>query len=191
MKPLFAAVVVFLAATVVPGAEKSAEQLYKDGQQAERSGEVVRAYLLYSQAAAKDPAEPKYWLRSRALRTRAVTVAKPRPRPVASSSSARQPVLEDGVAERGVNVVVHAFVTGLAGPTFSVEGISVNAGSVFSLAGVSNGTKVEVEGKTVKSMYAPFSFRVKSYNKKPDRKFNVALRIRNKGVYIVKIDKKD
>ena len=51
--------------------------------------------------------------------------------------------------------------------------------------------KVEVEGKTVKSMYAPFSFRVKSYNKKPDRKFNVALRVRNKEVYIVKLDKKD
>jgi hypothetical protein len=51
--------------------------------------------------------------------------------------------------------------------------------------------KIEVEGKTVKSMYAPFSFRVKSYNKKPDRKFNVALRIRNKDVYIVKLDKKE
>ena len=50
--------------------------------------------------------------------------------------------------------------------------------------------KVEVEGKTVRSMYAPFSFRVKSYNKKPDRKFNLALRIRNKEVYIVKQDKK-
>ncbi len=51
--------------------------------------------------------------------------------------------------------------------------------------------KIEVEGKTVKSMYAPFSFRVKLYNKKPDRKFNVALRIRNKDVYIVKLDKKE
>ena len=51
--------------------------------------------------------------------------------------------------------------------------------------------KVEVEGKTVKSMYAPFSFRVKSYNKKPDRKFNAALRIRNKEIYIVKLDKKE
>jgi hypothetical protein len=51
--------------------------------------------------------------------------------------------------------------------------------------------KIEVEGKTVKSMYAPFSFRVKSFNKNPDRKFNVALRIRNKDVYIVKLDKKD
>ena len=51
--------------------------------------------------------------------------------------------------------------------------------------------KVEVEGKTVRSMYAPFSFRVKSFNKKSDRKFNVALRVRNKEIYIVKLDKKE
>jgi hypothetical protein len=51
--------------------------------------------------------------------------------------------------------------------------------------------KVEVEGKTVRSMYAPFSMRVKSYNKKPDRKFNLALRIRNKEVYVVKQEKKE
>jgi hypothetical protein len=51
--------------------------------------------------------------------------------------------------------------------------------------------KVEVEGKTVRSLYAPFSFRVKSHNKKLDRKFNVALRVRNKEIYIVKMDKKD
>jgi hypothetical protein len=51
--------------------------------------------------------------------------------------------------------------------------------------------KVEVEGKTVKSMYAPFAFRVKTYNKKPDRKFNAALRIRNKEIYIVKMDKNE
>jgi hypothetical protein len=50
--------------------------------------------------------------------------------------------------------------------------------------------KVEVEGKTVKSIYAPFTFRVKSFNKNPDRKFNTALRVRNKEVYIVKLDKK-
>ena len=51
--------------------------------------------------------------------------------------------------------------------------------------------KVEVEGKTVRSMYAPFSFRVKSFNKKTDRKFNVALRVRNKEIYIVKLEKKE
>jgi hypothetical protein len=51
--------------------------------------------------------------------------------------------------------------------------------------------KVEVEGKTVRSMYAPFTFRVKSFNKRPERKFNVALRVRNKEIYIVKLDKKE
>jgi hypothetical protein len=51
--------------------------------------------------------------------------------------------------------------------------------------------KIEVEGKTVKSMYAPLSMRVKSYNKNLDRKFNLALRIRNKDVYIVKLDRKE
>ena len=51
--------------------------------------------------------------------------------------------------------------------------------------------KVEVEGKTVRSMYAPFSFRVKNYNKKPERKFNMALRVRNKEIYLVKLDKKE
>ena len=51
--------------------------------------------------------------------------------------------------------------------------------------------KVEVEGKTVKSMYAPFSMRVKSYNKNPDRKFNAQLRVRSKEIYIVKMDRKD
>ena len=51
--------------------------------------------------------------------------------------------------------------------------------------------KIEVEGKTVRSMYAPFSFRVKRFNKKPDRKCNVALRVRNKEIYIVKMDKKE
>ena len=51
--------------------------------------------------------------------------------------------------------------------------------------------KIEVEGKTVKSIYAPLSTRLRAYNKKPDRKFNVALRVRNKEIYIVKLDKKE
>jgi len=51
--------------------------------------------------------------------------------------------------------------------------------------------KVEVEGKTVKTIYAPFVFRVKVYNQKADRKFNLALKVRSKEVYIVKSDKKE
>jgi hypothetical protein len=51
--------------------------------------------------------------------------------------------------------------------------------------------KVEVEGRTVKSMYAPFMMRVRSYNKKPDRKFNAQLKVRSKEIYIVKSERKD
>ena len=51
--------------------------------------------------------------------------------------------------------------------------------------------KIEVESRTVKSLYAPFSMRVKAYNKKPDRKFNVQLRVRSKEIYLVKVDRKD
>lgn len=45
----------------------------------------------------------------------------------------------------GERTEVQGFVKGLAAPNFTVEGVAVNAGSV-SLAGISNGTKVEVEG---------------------------------------------
>ena len=49
--------------------------------------------------------------------------------------------------------------------------------------------KIEVEGRTVKTMYAPFASRVKAHNKKPDRKFNAQLKVRSKEIYIVKLDK--
>lgn len=49
--------------------------------------------------------------------------------------------------------------------------------------------KIEVEGRTVKTMYAPFASRVKTYNRNPDRKFNAQLKVRSKEIYIVKLDK--
>jgi len=49
--------------------------------------------------------------------------------------------------------------------------------------------KIEVEGRTVKTMYAPFAARVKRYNKQPDRKFNAQLKVRSKEIYIVKTEK--
>jgi len=49
--------------------------------------------------------------------------------------------------------------------------------------------KIEVEGRTVKTMYAPFAARVKRYNKQSNRKFNAQLKVRSKEIYIVKVDK--
>ena len=43
-------------------------QLYREGEKAERSGQVLQAYLYYSQAAAKEPANRVYWTRAQALR---------------------------------------------------------------------------------------------------------------------------
>jgi general secretion pathway protein D len=54
-----------------PAAE-SPRSLAKDAAQAEKRGDVVKAYLLYSQAAAADPKNRSYWVRSQALRTRAL-----------------------------------------------------------------------------------------------------------------------
>lgn len=68
-----------LAAVLCFPAEPSAAQLYKEGRKAESAGDVVRAYLLYSSAAAKDPANRKYWARSESLRTKAALKARPLP----------------------------------------------------------------------------------------------------------------
>jgi general secretion pathway protein D len=84
-----------LAVSLAVAAAPSAKDLFKEGQKAERSGDVVRAYLLYSQAAALDPANADYWARSLSLRTRAALEARPRPRPaVENPSSQPEPVPE-------------------------------------------------------------------------------------------------
>lgn len=45
---------------------------YKQARKAEKAGDVVRAFLLYAQAAAMDPEHTEYWARSQALRTQAL-----------------------------------------------------------------------------------------------------------------------
>jgi len=49
-------------------AESTAEKLFHQAQKAERDGEVVKAYLLYAEAAAADPSNIDYWSRAQALR---------------------------------------------------------------------------------------------------------------------------
>ena len=57
-----------MLAAAPPVASKSAEQLFRQAQKAERDGEIVKAYLFYAQAAAADPANLEYWSRAQALR---------------------------------------------------------------------------------------------------------------------------
>ncbi|MFN7933784.1 MAG: type II and III secretion system protein [Bryobacteraceae bacterium] len=61
-----------LCALAVCLAADSASSLASQARKAERSGQALKAYLLYSQAAAADPKNRSYWLRSQALRTRAL-----------------------------------------------------------------------------------------------------------------------
>jgi len=58
----------------------NAEQLFKDAQKAEHAGEIVRAYVLYAEAAAADPSNVEYWKHAQALRPLA-TLMKETPGP--------------------------------------------------------------------------------------------------------------
>ncbi len=49
-------------------AASQAEQLFHQAQKAERDGEIVKAYILYAEAAAADPSNIDYWSRAQALR---------------------------------------------------------------------------------------------------------------------------
>lgn len=62
---------ILLCPGVLSAAEPSARQLYKQARKAEKAGDIPQAYLLYAQAAAKDPERREYWVRAEALRTRA------------------------------------------------------------------------------------------------------------------------
>lgn len=73
----------FIAAVLATGYlvadEPSAWDLYEQGRDAEKAGHMAQAYLLYSEAAALEPNNRTYWLRSQAVRSRAALQAKPTP----------------------------------------------------------------------------------------------------------------
>ena len=66
-----------MAAATLAFAASQAEMLFEQGQKAERAGDPARAYLLYSQAAAADPGNLKYWSRVQALRPEAGLLGVP------------------------------------------------------------------------------------------------------------------
>jgi general secretion pathway protein D len=82
---------VWLVAAALAGWSQTAADYYKQGRKAERDGEFARAYLLYAQAAALEPAHPVYWARSHAIRTRAALQAKALPAGISNGADS-QPV---------------------------------------------------------------------------------------------------
>jgi len=83
-----AAIVLALVVTSLTGAATSAEQLFERGQKAEHDGQIVKAYLLYAEAAAAAPDNLSYWQHAQALR------------PSASLIEASPPKLPDLPSER-------------------------------------------------------------------------------------------
>jgi general secretion pathway protein D len=64
-----------------------ATKLYKEGRKAEKAGQIARAYLLYSEAAALEPNNHLYWSRSLALQTRAALESKVMPQVAAADEA--------------------------------------------------------------------------------------------------------
>jgi general secretion pathway protein D len=60
-----------------PATSPSAASLFRGGQQAEKAGDPLKAYLLYSEAARKKPKNPQYAERRDRLRSSAALAAKP------------------------------------------------------------------------------------------------------------------
>ncbi len=74
-------IVLLLIACAIPlSAASQAEQLFHQAQKAEHDGEIVKAYLLYAEAAAADPTNIDYWSRAQALRPAASLVGPSPPK---------------------------------------------------------------------------------------------------------------
>ena len=56
-----------MCAASVRAADDTASRLFKEGEKAERAGDVLHAYILYSRASALEPTNPTYALRKNAL----------------------------------------------------------------------------------------------------------------------------
>ncbi len=77
----FARIVWFAAALALPAflaAADSAAKLFQQGQKEERAGHMTQAYLLYSQAAALEPDNQFYWVKSVAVQARAALESPPK-----------------------------------------------------------------------------------------------------------------
>jgi general secretion pathway protein D len=69
----------------------AAAKIYEQGRTAERSGHMASAYLLYSQAAALEPTNQLYWLKSQAVQSRAALESPPKVLAKATLAKAADP----------------------------------------------------------------------------------------------------
>jgi Flp pilus assembly secretin CpaC len=91
-----------LTAVALLAAEISAAQLFAKGRKAESAGHMAEAYILYSKAAAMEPGNRDYWMRSQAVRTRAELeemLARPVSPPAPGTAAAALPQFPPPTAE--------------------------------------------------------------------------------------------
>jgi Flp pilus assembly secretin CpaC len=92
LAPLFCLAAAWMAAGAAFGADSpSAANLFAQGQRAEKAGHMAEAYLLYSEAAAKDPKNENYWARSQAVRPQASLEMAPRTLPTPEHPEGEMP----------------------------------------------------------------------------------------------------
>ena len=68
-----------MLASMPASAQQSPGEIYSEARKAEKKGEMALAYALYSQAAALEPKNRTYWLRSQSVKRRAAMQARPLP----------------------------------------------------------------------------------------------------------------
>jgi hypothetical protein len=79
MRVICALALLLAAGALFAGSEqKEARRLYDQARKAERTGRIVEAYLLYSQAVARDPQNLEFWGRAQSLRVRANLLSRER-----------------------------------------------------------------------------------------------------------------
>jgi general secretion pathway protein D len=82
---LRAPILAILLTAMLLADDPSAATLYKRGRQAEKKGHMAQAYLMYAEAAAKDPDNQLYWQRIQAVKSRAAVEAKVTPQLLAEA----------------------------------------------------------------------------------------------------------
>ncbi|HSW49555.1 MAG TPA: type II and III secretion system protein [Bryobacteraceae bacterium] len=83
---VIALAVLTLVSSALMGAGSDARSLFQLAQKAEKSGDVFRAYILYSQAVTQDPYNPEYWRRRELMRL--ATSLRPPTAPVPAAEPA-------------------------------------------------------------------------------------------------------
>jgi hypothetical protein len=94
---LFVAICLLAASSACLASQAS--KLFKEGQKAEHARQIAKAYLLYAQAAALEPENQFYWLKSQALQIRAALEAKAMPQ---LRPGAAIPAPDPGAAEASI-----------------------------------------------------------------------------------------